>query len=224
MHLKRVAAPKSWPIRRKERKYTIRQNPGPYSYKESVPLGIVLRDILKVTLTKREAKRALHERKIKVNGIVRASLKFPLGLFDIISFADRNYRMLIDSRGKFFLGQIAGGELLKPSKITWKNAVSGKKIQITLNDSRTLLLGKSEHKVGDTLIFSIPGNEVKEALPFVKGSVILLTRGNHTGEVGKVKDIAGSKIIYEIPEKGIFETKKGNAFVVGKEKPIIEIK
>ncbi|MBI4440361.1 30S ribosomal protein S4e [Candidatus Woesearchaeota archaeon] len=220
-HVKRIAAPKSWPIMRKERKYIIRQNPGPHSFDASIPVSVLLRSMLNATSTLRETKRVLHERKIKVNGIIRTSPKFPVGLFDVVSFGDESYRILLSRRGKLFV-RPADKSAVRISKIVRKTAV-GKKIQLTLSDGWNMLVEKSEHKVGDSVVMSLPGNEVKSTIPFAKGSLIFLTKGNHMGEVGRIKDILGSKIVYEVPEKGVFETKKENAFVVGKDKPVITL-
>jgi len=55
-HLKRYNAPKSWAIKRKERKYIMRLSPGPHNKKMSVPLNIVLRDMLSLSDTKKETK------------------------------------------------------------------------------------------------------------------------------------------------------------------------
>ena len=40
MHLKRIAVPKSWPIKRKENKWIARPMPGPHSLNHSISLNI----------------------------------------------------------------------------------------------------------------------------------------------------------------------------------------
>ncbi|MFC2143717.1 30S ribosomal protein S4e, partial [Candidatus Aenigmatarchaeota archaeon] len=39
MTLKRLAAPRFWPIERKNKKYIISPKPGPFAKEDSIPLG-----------------------------------------------------------------------------------------------------------------------------------------------------------------------------------------
>jgi len=48
-HLSTLAAPKSWPIKRKGIKWITRPKSGPHNLKSSLPLIVVLRDMLKLT-------------------------------------------------------------------------------------------------------------------------------------------------------------------------------
>jgi len=71
-HIHRLAAPKRYPILRKIAHYLIKVNPGPHSKKDSVPLLIALRDILKIVQTSREAKKGK-----KKNIKIKQSKKLP---------------------------------------------------------------------------------------------------------------------------------------------------
>jgi len=53
----------------------------------SIPLLVVIRDVLKFADTKREAGAAIVGRKIKVDGKVRVAKKFPVGLMDLFEVA-----------------------------------------------------------------------------------------------------------------------------------------
>ena len=53
---KRLAAPKYWPIKRKAKKFTVASLPAPHPTKDSLPLLIIVRDILKLAETSKEAK------------------------------------------------------------------------------------------------------------------------------------------------------------------------
>src|SRR3989344_2156643 len=44
--LKRLASPKFWPIERKKKRYVVKPKPGPHSLEKSLPLGIIIRDVL----------------------------------------------------------------------------------------------------------------------------------------------------------------------------------
>jgi len=56
-HLKRLAAPTAWYIRRKEYKWAVRPSPGPHSMKTSIPLLYIVRDYLGYAKTAREARK-----------------------------------------------------------------------------------------------------------------------------------------------------------------------
>ena len=45
-HLKRIAAPKAWAVKRKEGAFLIRPNPGAHSLRSGLPITVVLRDLL----------------------------------------------------------------------------------------------------------------------------------------------------------------------------------
>ena len=57
--LKRLNAPKSWPVPRKSNVWVTSPNPGPHSLDGCMPLSVVLRDMLKVVDTAAEAKKVL---------------------------------------------------------------------------------------------------------------------------------------------------------------------
>jgi small subunit ribosomal protein S4e len=65
MHLKRNQASKRWPIPRKGTKYVAVPL---HNKHNSIPIVIVLRDLLKIGKSKKEIKKILLENKIKING------------------------------------------------------------------------------------------------------------------------------------------------------------
>ena len=83
-HLKRLNAPKSWPISRKGTKWVTRQNPGTHGLDESVSINIMLKDMLKYARTTRDARRILNNREVLIDNIPRKDVKFPVGIFDVI--------------------------------------------------------------------------------------------------------------------------------------------
>jgi len=60
-HLKRKPAPKMWPIHRKEAVWTVRPKPGPHSISRSLPLALIVRDILGFAKTVKEAKNIISQ-------------------------------------------------------------------------------------------------------------------------------------------------------------------
>ena len=93
--VKRQLAPTFWTINRKEGKFVMRVNPGPHPGKRAYPLGIVLRDVLKVASTGYEVDRILKAGKVKVDGLIRRDPNFAIGLMDIVELAmGQAYRMV----------------------------------------------------------------------------------------------------------------------------------
>ena len=67
-HLKRYKSPKHWPIDPKEDKWTVKPSAGPHAIESSLPLLIVIRDILGLADNSREAKRIINNGEILVDG------------------------------------------------------------------------------------------------------------------------------------------------------------
>jgi len=87
-HLKRLAAPEFWPLLRKEAVWTVKPSPGPHSISKSLPLLIVIRDVIGYAKTYREARKLIAEGHFKVDGRVRRDYKFPVGLMDVLETVD----------------------------------------------------------------------------------------------------------------------------------------
>lgn len=228
-HLKRLMAPKSWPIKRKGIKFIVRSLPGPHPLRDSVPLSLVLKDILKIAGTTREVKQILNSNKVLIDKKVRKEIKFPIGIMDIIEIPETKeyYRLLYNKEGKFIAHKISKEESeIKPRKVINKTILKGNKIQLNFYDGTNIIIPKNEYKVGDSLILS--QNKVKDVIPLEKGSIIYLTGGKHIGNIGILEGVhrlQGSqpnKIIFKT-DKETFETLRKYAFVIGKEKPIITL-
>ena len=222
-HLKTIAAPKKWPVKRKGRVFILRPNPGPHSLANGLSLNFVLVEMLNLAKTKKEAIYILHNKEVLVDGQRRKEIAFPVGLFDVISIAEtkKHYRISMNDKGKFSLIEIEGKESkLKPYKIVGKKSL-GKETQLNLFDGKNLLVDKDIYKVGDTIVVS--ENVIKEHVKMEKGNSIFLVGGSNLGIVGTIEDVSNEKIIYKRKANEVFETLKKCAFVIGKDKPIIKI-
>ena len=111
-HLKRLNAPRSIKLHRKERKWTVKTSPGPHPLRRSIPLGIVVRDYLHLCDNMREAKRVITNGEILVDMTKRKDYKFSCGFMDIISIPKmkKHYRILFDQSGKLTLFPITSEE------------------------------------------------------------------------------------------------------------------
>ena len=223
-HIKRLAAPKTWSIKRKENKWITKPNPGAHSKDMGMALSTVIKYILGIAGTSKETTRMLYHKEVFVDMKPRKDLKHNTGLFDIITLPKikKSYRIIIGENKRLGIIEIDEKESnLKLTKITGKSLVKGK-TQLNCSDSRNITAEKDEYKTGDSLLIDLPGQNIKQHIKLEKGSMILLTGGKHMGEHGKLESIEGRNIVYKSP-KGTFQTLKRYAFAVGKEKPTIKI-
>ncbi len=230
-HLKRFKAPKHWPIHPKENKWTTKPNAGPHAIEESLPLLLIVRDILGVADNAREAKRIINNGEILVDGRIRKDYKFPVGFMDVIEIpkSESTFRVLPDEKGRLILYPIAAeNKDFKLCKIVDKTTINGGKTQLNLHDGRNCLVD-DEYKVGDVVILKVPDQDISERIIFEEGTIGLITGGKHIGEIGRIKEINITKssmlntVEMETEGKKVFLTLKDYVFVIGKEEPAITL-
>lgn len=224
-HLKRLAAPKSWQIRRKEVKFITKPVPGPHGLDAGMPVSVLLKDVLDYASTTREVKKVLNTGEVKIDGKPRKDFRFQVGIFDTIEFVNVKdyFRIILNNKGKLGLVKIKKDEvLLKPCKIIGKTMVMGK-LQLNLYDGKNIFADDRTYKTGDTILLSLHDQKISKHLKLDKKSTIFLTGGKHIGEIGSVEDIVENKIIYKNQKGDLIETSKKYAFVVGDNKPLITL-
>ncbi len=230
-HLKRYKAPKHWPIHPKEYKWTVKPSAGPHAIEESLPLMLIVRDILKVADNSREAKRIINNGDILVDGRIRKDIKYPVGFMDVVEIpkTESIYRVLPDEKGRLILHPIATeNREFKLCKITDKTTIKGGKIQLNLHDGRNYV-DKGEYKVGDVAILKVPDQDISDVINFEKGTIGLITGGKHIGEIGRIKEINITRssmpntVEMETDDKKTFLTLKDYVFVIGKEESAITL-
>ncbi|MBU0472020.1 MAG: 30S ribosomal protein S4e [Nanoarchaeota archaeon] len=225
-HLKPQKAPQTWSIKRKQVKFVTRPNPGAHKREFSMPINLVLKNLLNKAQTNKEAKKILHDQEILVNGKRRKDHRFSVGLMDIMSLPKINeyFLMFLNSKNKLYLQLIDKKDSNeKISKITGKKLVKKGLMQLSTLDGRNILVKKGDYKVGDSITLSIPKQEVKSILKLEIGASILLYKGKYTGIIGTVFNIKEGLLAFKSDSKE-YETKKEYAIVIGKDKPIIKIK
>ncbi|MDO8480637.1 MAG: S4 domain-containing protein [Nanoarchaeota archaeon] len=223
-HIKTIAAPRTWPVRRKKAtKYILRPSPGTHSLDRGMPLALVLVS-LGLGKTKREITHLLHTTDVLVDGVRRKENKFIVGLFDVICVPSlgKQWRMLLDAHGELKLLAISAEEsAIKPLKILNKSLYKGK-IQLNCSDGRNLLTQDTQYKVGDTVIYDLGKKTLAQHLPLAKGSVIFLVGGKSLGKLGTVEDVLGRVIVYKVGDE-VNQTKRRYAFVIGEKKALISV-
>lgn len=214
-HLKRIAAPKAVPVTdRKATTWMINTAPGPHPKKHAIPLTVLLRDLIGVVKDAREAGRALSRRLVMVDGKARTDAKFPVGLMDVVSFAGKSYRIVVDWKGRLVPIEITSERASsKILKVVGKRTVQGGKICLSFHDGRNMAADNNV-KVGDSIIVSLPKASMVKHLKSEKGARCLVSEGKHAGKIVKLKEIIqrkGSK-----PSEALVESDGGEFITVAK--------
>jgi small subunit ribosomal protein S4e len=191
-HQKRLSVPDSWPVERKAETFTVKADAGPHG-EAGVPLLIVLRDVLGYVDNRKEARYALNQGTILINGDKISDEARPVGMFDILAFTEREeyYRVFPGDGGRLALTPVdedsAGSKL---GKIVNKKHVNGGDVQLTLHDGKTLLVEQgTEYNGGDSIVVSNDDDEVVAHFPYEEGALVTAVKGNHAGEIGTIDEI-----------------------------------
>jgi len=235
-HLKREAAPGFWPIHRKEYMWTVKPTPGPHPIHQCIPLVIMVREVLGLAKTRKEAKKIVSQGKIFVDGRIIRDERFPVGLMDVVSIPEinKNYRVVPSEKG-LILHPISEDEVkFKICRIEDKKTLDKGNIELNLHDGRNLLVrvenpqkpDEDVYKTFDILKISIPEQEILEHVKLEKGIMAAFADGNNIGKYGAVTTIeeqTGQKrknfLITIQDEKGeAFQTVLNYAFAVGDKK------
>jgi small subunit ribosomal protein S4e len=186
MHKTRSEMPKEWPIVRKGTKYVAVTS---HDGENSIPILFVLRDILKLAQTKKEAQFILRSGDVKIDNKVRKEEHFPVQAFSTISLekTGKNYRLLIEN-GKFDLREITAKEAeRKIVKIIGKR-MKNKDIQMNLEDGQNFLI-KEKFALGDSAVVNTKERKVEKILALKEGAGVKIISGRYSGEKGKIKEI-----------------------------------
>ncbi len=228
--LKRRAAPRTWTIPRKGTKWVKRPGPGPHAQDQSVPIQIVLRDILGVARSAREARILARQGSVKVDGKVAKDLDRGVGLMDTLSLADpldAHYRVVKNTRGKLVLVKIPSPEAgLKIGQVRFKHTVPSGRVEVTLHDGRNLLLpATTPYRVGDSLKIEVPTQKVVDHYKLAPGAIAFVAGGSHVGQLARVDrvEVRNSSQPNLVHFAEGFSTTKEYVFVVGQKSPEVTL-
>ena len=199
--LKRQMAPSFWKIERKHSRFVLKVHPGPHSGSTAYPLGVVLRDILKVCSTMQEAKKIVTGKKVKVDGRICSDINFGIGLMDVLEFVPTGQAFQFIAKDSDVLKPvgISGQEKMsKIVKIKNKMMINGGRLQYGFHDGKTIITSEPMN-VGDSCIVSLPELKVMTHIKFEKGCSALITRGENAGIIGKVEDIRDG--VFSLPKR-----------------------
>ena len=218
--LKRLAAPKWWPIERKTKRFTVPPR-GPYPKEFSLPLSVLLRDIFKLAETGKEARIIIKKGEVLVDGRKVKDPKFGVGIFDSIEIPSlkKSWRA-IPKNGLSFIEIPENEKRLKVCKIIDKKTLKGNKNQLNLNDGRNILT-KEKYSTQDSLLIELPEQKIVEHIKFEKGSTAMVLGGKNAGKISKVKEIEKNRVW--LGDDKAFEVPKRLLIIVGRDKPMIKL-
>jgi len=198
-HLKRKPAPKLWPIHRKEKVWTVKPNPGAHPASRSLPLALIVRDMLGFAKTAKEVRNILSSGKILVDGKVRRDEKFLVGLMDIITVPENNksYTILPSEKGLFLRPIDSNSASFKLYRIEDKTIVKNGKMRLDLHDGSNYLVEETEYSLPEKVVYttldvlklSIPDRELLNHTKLDVGASVIVIGGKNMGKIGKIDKI-----------------------------------
>ena len=230
VHLKRLAAPKFWPIPKKKYTWSFAPSPGPHKKEECIPLAIIVRDILGLAETGKEAKKIIKAREILVDGRVRVDHRYPVGLLDVISIPriNKHYRVVPYKNGLRLIEIDEKEAKKKILKIVGKRNVKGGKFQLNMNDGKNILVNENKYKTNASLLVELPSLKILDYVEMDVGNLVLITSGQNSGKIGKIVEVKEGKfnvkpkLACEIENKKV-EVLKEHSIVIGREEPLIKV-
>ena len=229
--LKRQMAPMFWGINRKDKRFVITVRPGSHSKNNSIPSAVLLRDTLNVVNTLREAKSSIYGGKVKVDGVIQKSLHHSIGLMDVVELEGTTDVYRLVPKDGHILVPIKINSNEKSKKLVMvksKTTNKGGKMQLGFHDGRTIITDTNVN-VNDVCLLQIPEQKILDVIKFEKKSYVIITRGANAGRVGTINEIKEGtftlpKRISLLIDDNTVEIPANNTMVIGKDKPIIQIK
>jgi small subunit ribosomal protein S4e len=228
--MKRLSAPRSWDIARKEARFITKPSPGSHSVEKSYSLAVVLRDVLGMVATQKEVTQVLTARQVLVDGVPRQDPGFPVGLFDVVSVPKEGkaYRFVPSPDGLVPVEIVSTEAGIKLCRVRSKVRVTGGRIQFGFHDGRSLLDDKLAASCGDSVVMRVPAQSVVESVKLAKGSTGLVVSGERAGQVGRIISVkkgtsTREKMVELSLPSGETELPERLVFAVGTDKPAMEV-
>ncbi len=227
-HQKRLSAPQSYPVDRKEGAYVVTPQ-GPHAADAGLPLTVVLRDVLEYAASRSEVKQLLANGKVEVNGRVQRHDDVTVGFMDVLGFPsiDEYYRVLLAGDG-FVLREIDADDAeRKLSRVADKTTLKGGVTQLNLADGNNIEVD-AEYATQSSLVVSVPDLEIEDELPMAEGNVGYVTGGQHRGAVGEIVliedggGLGATRVVLDVDGEEQ-ETVAEHVYVVGEDEPEVDI-
>lgn len=193
MHQSRAQVSKKVPVERKGTQFVAR----PLTHKkDSIPVVIAVRDMLKLARTTKEVKRMIHQKLLKINGREVKDYRDSIRLLNLFE-AEKTYFLTLTPTGKFMLEETKQKE--RPCKVINKTILSKNKIQLNCHDGTNILSDDKKIKTSDTIYIDLE-NKIKKHVQFEKGKECLVIRGRFLGQKGKIEQTKENKIMVKIKD------------------------
>lgn len=211
--MKRIAMPKTWPISRKGKPRLIIEPRG--STKYSLPVMVIMRDVLKIVKTRNEAEKVLHEGSILVNNKIVHDAAYPVSIFDVVSIPKiKKYYVLLLRREKLALKEISEKDsFIKIFKVIGKKILNKKKMQFNLFGGKNLI-SNLDAMVNDSVVWDLKEDKIVKHLPLRENAKIFITAGKNSGLEGAVIKKDAGVLTIKIQEK-ILKIPGRSVWVVG---------
>lgn len=194
MHQTRQEVITKIPIPRKGTKYVARAMS---NIKNSVPVVIAVRDMLKLARTSTEVKKMINQKLLKINGRPVKDLRESIQLFNLFE-ADKPYILTFLPTGRFTL-QETKDKNQRICKVINKKLLKNNNIQLNLHDG-TNIISNDKIGVGDSLYLDL-STRIKEHIPLENKREVLIIKGRYLGLKGKILSIEQNQISIQINEK-----------------------
>ena len=222
-HMKRLAMPRSWALPRKQVTWVTRPRPGAHRLGRCMAAAVVLRDVLGVVHSSREARHVLASGQVRVDGRVVRDPRSGVGLMDVLTVGDTNYRCIVDERGTLRYRAIDAGQAgWKVCRVAGKTTIKGGRTQLGLHDGRNILVDDAtQYNTGDSLRISVPDQRILAHLPVDVGASAYIIGGRHSGEVARITERIVKRS--SMPNEVVFEdfsTIADHVFVLSTSTPL----
>jgi len=178
-----------------------------------------------------EVKRMLNDGKVSVDGVVRRSIGWPVGLMDIIELIPLSQAFRLVPKDRNLLVPVLLSKQteksLKLLRVTLRKTIKGTETQYGFHDGKTLIANE-QYSVGDSCLIDLSNKEVKSHMKLEKGSIVLVTKGENAGAIGKIEEIREG--LFSLPKRTVVsfgdrsvELPVQMVMLVGHEEPIIQV-
>ncbi len=192
-HFKRSVVTAAVVIPRKKYKYYIKELPGKHRKSESIAVGGLLRDIMKICSNIKESKYLISQGSVRIDGKKVTELKYNVGFGDLLDIKGHKYIVSFNEKGKVTVLDDQSEGNIKRLKVMSKGKAKGGKTVLRLNDGRNIL-SEGSIQTHDTLLLNVSTNKIEKVLPFEQGANVMVYRGKNAGSVGKITKVTGNSV------------------------------
>ncbi len=218
-HVKRLAASQYAGAKRKEAAYLAKPTPGRHTLEQNATLLSIIRDMLHIANTEKEAELPVRAGSFKVNGRIVKDIKYPIGYGDVIQILPlgKFYGIGINKQGKITVKEVKEAQG-RTAKIIGKYVAKGKKIMLRLNDGTVVGFEKPAN-VNDSVRISLD-NKIDGILKLQEGARCEVFKGAHAAETGTITGLTNGTAQISAKARiksssGTFETLVENIIVTG---------